>query len=305
MLERIFLNGGSSSCNDDGGKVSNLTIAACLCNNKKTMIPGTLTPYIVHGLGFPLKIATRMMSNGTYGPFMIGIAGGTASGKTSVCKKIMEQLGEAIVSADKRKVVCIVQDCFYRKLSPEESADAALGLFNFDHPSALDMDLMKNVLDDLMHNRMTQVPVYDFTKNAPKENEFEKIYPADVVLVEGILSFYFPEIRDLFQMKIFVDTDSDVRLCRRIQRDVGDRGRDINTILNQYMATVKPSFEDFCLPTKKYADVVIPRGSDNTVAVGLIVQHIKEVLAARNGNGTHASGMAGRPQAGISRSGLH
>jgi len=245
----------------------------------------------------------KMFKNGTdfiTTPFVIGIAGGTASGKTYVCKKIVEELGEADISAESRRVVSIGQDSFYRKLTPGESKEAAQGRFNFDHPSALDLPLLTNVLSDLMNNRRTEIPVYDFVTNSPKLDEFETIYPADNVLVEGILCFYFPQIRDLFQLKIFVDADSDVRLCRRIQRDVEERGRNVEQVLTQYMDTVKPAFEDFCLPTKKYADVIIPRGGQNKVAVELIVQHIKEVLAVRNelngengnnnSNGIHLNG---------------
>lgn len=108
------------------------------------------------------------------------------------------------------------------------------------------------------------------------------IYPADVVLFEGILAFYFPAIRDLFHMKLFVDTDSDTRLSRRVMRDTTERGRDLEQILTQYMTFVKPSFEEFCSPTKKFADVIIPRGADNTVAIELIVQHIRDFLGKGN-----------------------
>lgn len=104
------------------------------------------------------------------------------------------------------------------------------------------------------------------------------MYPADVVLFEGILMFYSQEIRDLFQMKLFVDTDADTRLSRRVLRDISERGRDLESILVQYITFVKPAFEEFCLPTKKYADVIIPRGADNLVAINLIVQHIQDIL---------------------------
>lgn len=111
-----------------------------------------------------------------------------------------------------------------------------------------------------------------------RKEETVTVYPADVVLFEGILAFYSQEVRDLFQMKLFVDTDADTRLSRRVLRDISERGRDLEQILSQYITFVKPAFEEFCLPTKKYADVIIPRGADNLVAINLIVQHIQDIL---------------------------
>ncbi|ODM98440.1 putative uridine-cytidine kinase [Orchesella cincta] len=215
-------------------------------------------------------------------PFLIGVAGGTASGKSTVCQKIMEQLGQADVSVSLRKVVTIAQDSFYKQLSPDESKKAAKGQYDFDHPNALDIDLVVQTLQDVLEGRKTEVPVYDYISNSRIEGQFVTVYPADVVLFEGILAFYFPQVRDMFHMKLFVDTDPDTRLARRVVRDVQERGRDLDTVLNQYMKFVKPAFEEFCLPTKKFADVIIPRGADNTVAISLIVQHIKDLLTTRN-----------------------
>jgi uridine kinase len=208
--------------------------------------------------------------------FLIGVAGGTASGKSTVCQKIMEQLGQADVSDSQRKVVCIAQDSFYRELTEAEALKASKGLFDFDHPNALDIDLVEKTLQDVLNGRRTEVPVYDYVTNSRKKGQFVTVYPADVVLFEGILAFYFPPIRDLFHMKLFVDTDPDTRLSRRVMRDVQERGRDLDTVLNQYMRFVKPAFEEFCLPTKKFADVIIPRGADNIVATELIVQNIRD-----------------------------
>jgi len=214
-------------------------------------------------------------------PFLIGVAGGTASGKSTVCQKIMEQLGQADVSDSQRKVVCIAQDSFYKQLSSADSKKASKGQFDFDHPNALDWDLMVQTLQFILEGRKTEVPVYDYVTNSRREGEYVTIYPADVVLFEGILGFYYPQVRDLFHMKLFVDTDPDTRLARRVVRDVQERGRDLDTVLTQYMKFVKPAFEEFCLPTKKFADVIIPRGADNTVAISLIVQHIKDLLITR------------------------
>ncbi|GIY76131.1 uridine-cytidine kinase 2-B [Caerostris darwini] len=211
-------------------------------------------------------------------PFLIGVAGGTASGKSTVCQKIMDKVGEYSVEHQQRQVICISQDSFYKELTSEEKKKAAKGKYNFDHPDAFDNDLMYKVLKEILAGKVVQIPVYDFKTNSRKQSESITVQPVDVVLFEGILVFYFPEIRELFHMKLFVDTDPDTRLSRRVLRDTKERGRDLDQILQQYTTYVKPAFEDFCLPTKKYADVIIPRGADNEVAIDLIVKHIQELL---------------------------
>lgn len=194
----------------------------------------------------------------------------------------MEKLGQADMDHAERQVVTISQDSFYRELTTLEKEKAAKGLFNFDHPDAFDDALILKTMKDILAGKKCEIPVYDYILNSRVENQFTTIYPADVVLFEGILVFYFPEIRDLFHMKLFVDTDSDTRLARRVPRDIRERGRDLDQVLHQYMNFVKPAFEDFCMPTKKFADVIIPRGADNTVAIDLIVQHIRDFLNNRN-----------------------
>ncbi|XP_016981506.1 uridine-cytidine kinase isoform X2 [Drosophila rhopaloa] len=215
-------------------------------------------------------------------PFLIGVAGGTASGKSTVCKKIMEQLGQAEMDHTQRQVVSISQDSFYRELTAAEKAKAQKGLFNFDHPDAFNEELMFSTLQNILQGHKVEIPSYDYRTNSLDFENMLVIYPADVVLFEGILVFYFPKIRDLFHMKLFVDTDSDTRLARRVPRDINERGRDLDAVLTQYMTFVKPAFEEFCSPTKKFADVIIPRGADNTVAIDLIVHHIGEILATTN-----------------------
>ncbi|XP_014254572.1 probable uridine-cytidine kinase isoform X1 [Cimex lectularius] len=210
-------------------------------------------------------------------PFLIGVAGGTASGKSTVCKRIMEKLGQVDVDHAERKVVTISQDCFYRELSSAEKVKALKGQYNFDHPDAFNETLIYNTLTDILAGKKVTIPSYDYITNS-RSDVMQTIYPADVVLFEGILVFYFPEIRNLFHMKLFVDTDSDTRLARRVPRDINERGRDLEQVLNQYMNYVKPAFEEFCLPTKKHADVIIPRGADNIVAIDLIVYHIWDIL---------------------------
>ncbi|XP_077334083.1 uridine-cytidine kinase 1 [Lithobates pipiens] len=209
-------------------------------------------------------------------PFLIGVSGGTASGKSTVCEKIMELLGQNEVDHKQRKVVILSQDRFYKILTPDQKARALKGQYNFDHPDAFDNDLMYKTLTSIQGGQIVSVPTYDFVTHS-RLPETTRVYPPDVLLFEGILAFYNQEIRDMFHLKLFVDTDSDVRLSRRVLRDM-KRGRDLEQILTQYTTFVKPAFEEFSLPTKKYADVIIPRGVDNMVAINLIVQHIQDIL---------------------------
>lgn len=217
-------------------------------------------------------------------PFMIGVAGGTASGKSTVCTTLVEKLGQSEVNAEEKQVVILSQDSFYRELNPSEQAKAMKGTFNFDHPDAFDAKLMESVLSDIIAGQQTKVPVYDFKTNSRSPGEFTTIYPSDVVLVEGILVFYHPTMRKLFHLKLFVDTDADTRLARRVMRDIRDRGRDLEHVLHQYTSLVKPAFEEFCLPTKKYADVIVPRGAENTVAIDLISQHMQDIMWRSSGS---------------------
>jgi len=217
-------------------------------------------------------------------PFMIGVAGGTASGKSTVCDKLMEKLGQNEVKIVEKQVVHLSQDSFYRELSEVESEKAKKGMFNFDHPNAFDNELMETCMQSILNGKQTQIPVYDFKTNARVPGVFTTIYPSDVVLVEGILVFYYPAIRNLFDLKLFVDTDADIRLARRVMRDIEERGRDLETVLLQYTSLVKPAFEEFCIPTKKYADIIIPRGAENTVAIDLIKQHIQDLIWRSTGN---------------------
>ncbi|KAK0412763.1 hypothetical protein QR680_006395 [Steinernema hermaphroditum] len=206
-------------------------------------------------------------------PFIIGVAGGTASGKSSVCKMFLEMLGE-----DSHRVKTISQDSFYRNLTPEENERAKQGNFNFDHPHAFEHSLLMSVLEDLCAGKSVRIPKYDFVTNSRLEDDYEEVAPVEVIIVEGILVLYDDVLRNMLNMKIFVDEDSDIRLSRRVERDTVERGRELKHILHQYLELVKPAFEEFCLPTKKYADIVIPRGVENKVALALIVQNIQDVL---------------------------
>ncbi|UYV64017.1 UCK1 [Cordylochernes scorpioides] len=172
--------------------------------------------------------------------------------QSTVCQKIMEKLGQDMVDQRQRQVVCISQESFYKELTDEEKALAFRGQYNFDHPDAFDLELLMKVVRDILEEKVIQLPVYDFKHNSRKKDEFITIYPADVVLLEGILAFYFPEVRRNFHMKLFVDTDPDTRLARRVLRDVSERGRDLDQVLTQYTTYVKPAFEEFCLPVSIY-----------------------------------------------------
>jgi len=214
-------------------------------------------------------------------PFLIGVAGGTASGKSTVCEKIMESLRQIDLENVERQVVHISQDSFYRELKGADRVRASKGLYNWDHPDAFDNALMERCLRDIIGGRPTKIPIYDYKSNCRVPNSFTTIHPqqVDVVLFEGILTFYSPEIRSMFNMKLFIDTDADSRLSKRVLKDVDELGRDLDQVLHQYINYVKPAFEEFCMPTKKFADVIIPRGPENKIAIELISQHIADRLS--------------------------
>eukprot|EP01119_Soliformovum_irregulare_P012321 TRINITY_DN318_c1_g2_i2.p1 TRINITY_DN318_c1_g2~~TRINITY_DN318_c1_g2_i2.p1 ORF type:complete len:349 (-),score=111.65 TRINITY_DN318_c1_g2_i2:434-1480(-) len=204
-------------------------------------------------------------------PFVIGICGGSASGKTSVCNEVIRLLNVPWVAV-------LSQDSFYKGLSHEQISSVAS--YNFDHPNAFDWDLMVETLSSLKEGKIIDVPVYDF-KTHSRSKETKQIYGADVIIFEGIMIFHSPELRNHFDMKIFVDSDSDVRLARRIKRDVAERGRDLEGIISQYFKFVKPSFDDYIMPTMKFADIILPRGLENIVAINLIVDDIRDKLKKR------------------------
>merc|ERR1712038_768210 len=178
-------------------------------------------------------------------------------------------------------VAIMSQDIFYVELNQTQMEQAHQGNFNFDHPNAFDFDLFEEILRKLASGDETvQVPTYSYKTHS--RTGWEDFHNADVIIVEGILVLYHKAIRDMFEMKIFVDCDSDTRLARRVFRDIEERGRSVENVLHQYCEHVKPAFEEFCRPTKKYVDVILPRGRENTVAVNLIAQHIRDVLKQDN-----------------------
>eukprot|EP00919_Chromeraceae_sp_WS-2016_P081493 GHVR01192465.1.p1 GENE.GHVR01192465.1~~GHVR01192465.1.p1 ORF type:complete len:494 (-),score=78.25 GHVR01192465.1:232-1713(-) len=194
--------------------------------------------------------------------FMIGVCGGTASGKTSVCDRIVNYLSGT-------RVVVLSLDNFYKGLGPDVSAEN----YNFDHPDAFDYDLFYSCLEKLSQGYQVDIPIYSFITHS-RCNETLTISTSPVIIVEGILVFHDQRCRDLFNMKLFVDTDADLRLLRRIKRDISERGRTYESVLQMYEMFVKPSFDEFIAPSKKYADVIIPHWP-NEVAVTLISENIK------------------------------
>mmetsp|Transcript_11954 Transcript_11954/g.24293 ORF Transcript_11954/g.24293 Transcript_11954/m.24293 type:complete len:261 (-) Transcript_11954:77-859(-) len=229
-------------------------------------------------------IGGMYMLKTTQEPFFIGVAGGTASGKTSVVDKVVKALRH-------ESVVSITMDCFYRDLTDAERERANACDFDFDHPNAFDFDHLLLVIDQLKSagNQPVAVPTYDFvTHSRLSADHNTHISRPQIVIVEGILALYDQRLRERFDMKIFVDADPDVRLARRIRRDMAERGRDLDGVLQQYEQFVKPSFDMFIGPSKCHADIVVPRGADNLVAIEIIAQHINSLLIEREAAGVAA-----------------
>ena len=198
---------------------------------------------------------------------VLGIAGGTGSGKTTLMKNIIERFGDV--------VTVLSHDNYYRRR--DELTYEQRCLINYDEPAALETELMAVHLDHLRHGEAIDCPVYDFTRHN-RSNETVRIVPKSVIIVEGILIFENQPLRDLMDIKIFVDTDADVRLCRRIARDVNERGRTLESVLSQYQTTVKPMHEKYVEPSKKFANIVVPEGGRNLVALDMIMGRIRRHL---------------------------
>jgi len=202
---------------------------------------------------------------------IIGIAGGTGSGKTTVAKKIARALPQA-------SVAFLDMDGYYRNLAhlPMDERRQV----NWDHPEAFDLDLFVSHLEQLARGEPVEKPVYDFTTHV-RSSRTERITPADVIVVDGILLFVDERVRALCDVKVFVDADPDIRLVRRIQRDMSERDRPLEEILQQYLTTVRPMQQQFVEPSKRYADIILPRGGENAVAIEMILTTIQRRLDAR------------------------
>ena len=199
---------------------------------------------------------------------LIGIAGGSGSGKTLVARTIVRDLGSS-------RVAIVDQDSYYRDLDDIPLADRDLR--NFDHPDAFDNDLLRQHIKDLLDGKSVEQPIYDYTRHA-RLKETQHIGDHAVIVLEGILIFVDEELRDLMDIKLFIDADPDVRLLRRIERDIKERGRSIETILRQYQGTVRPMHLQFVEPSKRYADLIVPEGGHNRVAIDLMKVKIKDLL---------------------------
>ncbi|RRR74515.1 MAG: uridine kinase [Candidatus Viridilinea halotolerans] len=202
-------------------------------------------------------------------PIIIGVAGGSASGKTTVSQAILQRVGA-------ERIAYIPHDLYYRDLShlPFEQRTH----FNFDHPDALDNTLLVAQLDALVAGQAVEVPTYDFATYT-RLAATQTITPQPVILLEGILIFAEPVLRRRMQIKLFVDADADLRFIRRLRRDIAERGRSVDTVIEQYLKTVRLMHLEFVEPSKRYADLIIPEGGSNMIAIDLVVAHIEAALA--------------------------
>jgi uridine kinase len=201
-------------------------------------------------------------------PVTIGVAGGTGSGKTTVSNAILEQVGS-------HNIAYLPHDSYYKDLDQIPTTDR--NVRNFDHPDALDTPLLVEHVKGLQAGRSVEIPIYDFTRDARTDAK-QFVQPHPIVLVEGILIFAEPELRKLFDVKIFVDTDADIRFIRRLKRDIAERGRTAESVINHYLQTVRPMHLEFVEPSKRYADVIIPEGGFNMVAVDMVADRIRSLL---------------------------
>lgn len=207
-------------------------------------------------------------------PVIIGVAGGSGSGKTTVCNKIYDYFSG-------KSIVMVEHDSYYRdqsELTFEERLET-----NYDHPFAFDTDLMVEHLKKLQNNESIEIPVYDYSKHT-RSDETIHVESQDVIIVEGILILEDPRLRDLMDIKIYVDTAADLRIIRRIERDINERGRSLDSVIDQYLSVVREMHEQFVEPSKKYADVIIPEGGHNKVAIDLVTTKIRMIFHERKIN---------------------
>ena len=201
-------------------------------------------------------------------PILIAVAGGSASGKTTVVKKIINKLNN-------KDITVITHDDYYKDLSHLSLEDRKK--VNFDHPASLDNDLFVAHLSDLLSGKSIDKPIYDFVVHNRSEKT-EQVHPTRIIMIEGIMVLEDPRVRDLATIKLFVESDDDIRFIRRLVRDTKERGRSIDSVINQYLTTVKPMYYAFIKPTKRYADMIIPNDSDHDVAVDCIARMINDML---------------------------
>jgi uridine kinase len=207
------------------------------------------------------------------GSIVFGVAGGTASGKTTVADAILDAVGAA-------QVAYLPHDAYYREMNHLPFSERAH--LNYDHPDSLETELLIKHVEELLAGRTVQVPVYDFTTHT-RTQETRPVEPSPIILIDGILIFTNARLRGLMDIKVYVDTDGDVRFIRRLQRDMNERGRSLESIIDQYMETVRPMHLEFVEPSKRYADVIVPHGGLNRVAMDMVVARLIEMLNTQKG----------------------
>lgn len=201
-------------------------------------------------------------------PIIIGVTGGSGSGKTSVSRAIFDQLHG-------HSLMMLQEDSYYK--SQDDVPFEERTKVNYDHPNAFDTDLLIEQLEDLLNWNTIEIPVYDYAAHT-RSKEVVVQEPREVIIVEGILTLNDARLRDLMDIKIFVDTDDDIRIIRRIQRDIGERGRTLQSVIDQYLETVKPMYHQFIEPSKRYADIIVPEGGENQVAIDLLVTKVRDII---------------------------
>lgn len=203
-------------------------------------------------------------------PVIIGIAGGSGSGKTTIAHEIADRIN------DDDHIMIMSQDSYYKDNTDLPMSERKK--INYDHPDAFDMPLLEAQLNQLLHRKSIEMPTYDFTAHT-RSDETIHIEPADIIILEGILVLFNEEIRNLMDIKVFVDTDDDIRFIRRLERDMKERGRSLDSVINQYLSTFKPMYNQFIEPTKRYADIIVPEGGANRVAIDMLTTKIESILA--------------------------
>lgn len=201
-------------------------------------------------------------------PIIIGVTGGSGSGKTSVSRAIFDQLHG-------HSLMMLQEDSYYK--SQDDIPFEERTKVNYDHPNAFDTDLLIEQLEDLLSWKTIEIPVYDYAAHT-RSKEVLVQEPREVIIVEGILTLNDARLRDLMDIKIFVDTDDDIWIIRRIQRDIEERGRTLQSVIDQYLETVKPMYHQFIEPSKRYADIIVPEGGENQVAIDLLVTKVRDII---------------------------
>lgn len=201
-------------------------------------------------------------------PIFIGVTGGSGSGKTTVSQKILDELSG-------NDIAVIEQDSYYKDQSDMTMEERSK--VNYDHPLAFDTDLLVQHLTDIKANKSVKIPVYDY-KISTRSHKFIDQQPQDIFIIEGVLILDDIRLRNMLDIKVYVDTDDDIRIIRRIERDIKQRGRSLESVISQYLTTVKPMYHQFVEPTKRYADIIVPEGGENTVAIDLLVTKARDIL---------------------------